>query len=225
MESEPGPAARGAGAQQELEEVGNAWVKITNAGAAPYYWHRPSGRTQWVRPLEACDEVAGSEEPDTDQQYFAAYGNWWKIQREMLADRPRMQGYVDAIEAHADAIRGQVVIDVGAGTVNTSTTLVIAAILRGCLTPACLQGVLSLFCVLKAGAAHVVAIEASSMAQVCEEMAAAHGISDRITVVNSRVEDLRSQLPGIPPGSGGADVIVSEWMGTVRTKFNFPRMS
>ena len=78
-----------------------------------------------------------------------------------------------------------------------------------------LQGVLSLFCVLKAGAAHVIAIEASTMALVCQEMAAAHGISDRITVVNSRVEDLRAQLPGLPPGGDGADVIVSEWMGTV----------
>lgn len=116
--SEPGPAARGAERQQELEEVGKDWVKITNGDQAPYYWHRPTGRTQWVRPLEACAETAGSEQPDTDQQYFAAYGNWWKIQREMLADRPRMQGYVDAIEAHADAIRGKVVIDVGAGTVT-----------------------------------------------------------------------------------------------------------
>jgi hypothetical protein len=116
--SEPGPAARGTERQQELEEVGKDWVKITNGDQAPYYWHRPTGRTQWVRPLEACAETAGSEQPDTDQQYFAAYGNWWKIQREMLADRPRMQGYVDAIEAHADAIRGKVVIDVGAGTVT-----------------------------------------------------------------------------------------------------------
>lgn len=78
-----------------------------------------------------------------------------------------------------------------------------------------LQGVLSLFCVLKAGAAHVIAIEASTMALVCQQMADAHGISDRITVVNSRVEDLRAQLPGLPPGCSGADVIVSEWMGTV----------
>ena len=52
------------------------------------------------------------------RRYYQAYGNWWKIQREMLADRPRMQGYVNAIEAHADAIRGKVVIDVGAGTVT-----------------------------------------------------------------------------------------------------------
>ena len=79
------------------------------------------------------------------------------------------------------------------------------------------QGVLSLFCVLKAGAAHVIAIEASTMATVCKEMAAVHGISDRITVVNARVEDLRAQLPGLPPGCSGADVIVSEWMGTVRS--------
>ena len=79
---------------------------------------------------------------------------------------------------------------------------------------------LSLFCVLKAGAAHVIAIEASTMAGVCQEMAAAHGISDRITVVNSRVEDLGAELPGLPPGCGGADAIVSEWMGTVRTGFH-----
>eukprot|EP01043_Picozoa_sp_COSAG02_P008094 COSAG02_NODE_252_length_26996_cov_29.825607_11_plen_380_part_00 len=77
---------------------------------------------------------------------------------------------------------------------------------------------LSLFCVLKAGAAHVIAIEASTMAHVCQEMVAAHGIGDRITVVNSRVEDLGAELPGLPPGCDGADAIVSEWMGTVRTE-------
>ena len=183
---EPGPAAGGAvaAADQQLVEVGADWVQITNGSKAPYYWHRPTGRTQWVRPLEACDEVAGSEEPDTDQQYFAAYGNWWKIQREMLADRPRMQSYVDAIEANADAIRGRVVIDVGAGT-----------------------GVLSLFCALKGGAAHVIAIEGSSMALVAREMAAAHGLSDRITVINARVEDLPAQLPGLPAGCEQADAI------------------
>lgn len=117
-EPEPGPAPTGT-EMQRLEEVGADWVKIRNDGNAPYYWHRPTGRTQWVRPLEACDEAAGSEEPDADQQYFAAYGNWWKIQREMLADHPRMQSYVDAINANADAIRGKVVIDVGAGTVTS----------------------------------------------------------------------------------------------------------
>jgi hypothetical protein len=131
MESdEPGPAARGTERQQELEEVGADWVKITNPGHAPYYWHRPTGRTQWVRPLEACPEADGSEVPDTDQAYFAAYGNWWKIQREMLADRPRMQGYVDAIEAHADVIRGKVVIDVGAGTVSARAASAFARAFR-----------------------------------------------------------------------------------------------
>ena len=74
-----------------------------------------------------------------------------------------------------------------------------------------------MFCVLKAGAAHVVAVEASSMATVCKEMAAAHGVSDRITVINARVEDLPAKLPGLPAGCDGVDVIVSEWMGTVRT--------
>jgi hypothetical protein len=112
----------------ELTELGDQWVKVARSGEAPYYWHRASGRTQWAQPLHTCSEAAGSDEPDTDQQYFAAYGNWFQIQREMLSDKPRMQGYVDAIEAHADFIRGKVVIDVGAGT-----------------------GVLSLFCALRAG--------------------------------------------------------------------------
>jgi hypothetical protein len=67
--------------------------------------------------------------------------------------------------------------------------------------------------VLAAG--HVIAIEASSMALVCRQMVASLGLSDRVTVVNARIEDLTSTaLPGLPDGQDSADVIVSEWMGT-----------
>ena len=47
------------------------------------------------------------------------------------------------------------------------------------------------------------------MAEQAEKIIAANGLSDRITVVAKRVEDVQDD--DIPPNS--VDVIVSEWMG------------
>ena len=132
-------------------------------------------------------EPADWGELDLEQRYFAAYGSWWKIQREMLADGPRMRDYAAAIDHHADFLRGRTVLDVGAGT-----------------------GVLSMLCAQRARPARVIAIEASEMAAVCRELVAAQGLEGVITVVQARVEDV-AELEAAPHG---VDAIISEWMGT-----------
>ncbi|KAG6554535.1 hypothetical protein Mapa_003914 [Marchantia paleacea] len=76
---------------------------------------------------------------------------------------------------------GQVVVDVGCGT-----------------------GILSIFCAF-AGARKVYAIDASDIAVQAQEVVKANGLSEIITVILGRVEevDIHEQV----------DVIVSEWMG------------
>ena len=175
--------------------MGQGWAKVSSAGTAPFYWHAESGQSQWALPLELCARppTPGGREadwPETERRYFAAYGNWWKIQREMLSDHPRMRAYATAIDAHAEAIRGKVVIDVGAGT-----------------------GVLSMLCAQRAAPRKVIAIEASDMARLARTAVAEQGLDSIIEVVHARVEDVLDRLPGLGE-DGQADVIISEWMGT-----------
>ena len=50
-------------------------------------------------------------------------------------------------------------------------------------------------------------IEASSLSAVCQQIVACNGLSDKITVIHGRVEDV-----SLPAGLQ-ADVLLSEWMG------------
>ncbi|KAH9544855.1 hypothetical protein CY35_12G017300 [Sphagnum magellanicum] len=101
----------------------------------------------------------------------------------MIKDRARTDAYRDAICFHADAIRDKVVVDVGCGT-----------------------GILSIFCAF-AGARKVYAVEASSISVQAREVVKANSLSDIITVVHGRVEEVEIEE------EEGVDVIVSEWMG------------
>jgi SAM-dependent methyltransferase len=79
----------------------------------------------------------------------------------------------------------QVVMDVGCGT-----------------------GILSMFCI-RAGAAKVIAIECSAIAKQAQQIVAANGMADSITVVHAKCEDITA----LPDGIEKVDIIVSEWMG------------
>lgn len=93
-----------------------------------------------------------------------------------------MTAYYDAIRLNAkEHFEGRIVMDVGAGT-----------------------GVLSIWAA-QAGAARVYAVEATAVAGHAEQLVAAQGLSNKITVLRGRVEDI--QLPE------KVDVILSEWMG------------
>ncbi|CAN0901390.1 Protein arginine N-methyltransferase 1.1 [Linum grandiflorum] len=100
----------------------------------------------------------------------------------MLKDVVRTKTYQNVIYQNKHLFKGKVVLDVGAGT-----------------------GILSLFCA-KAGAAHVYAVECSNMANTTKEIVEANGLSDVITVLKGKIEEM--ELP-----VNKVDVIISEWMG------------
>jgi len=102
-----------------------------------------------------------------------------EVHRTMICDRVRTEAFRRAIDA---VVRpGDVVLDVGAGS-----------------------GILSLFAA-RAGAARVYAVEATTIAVVAEQLAAANGVSDIVRVIEGDVLDI--ELPE------KVDVIVSEWLG------------
>ena len=83
----------------------------------------------------------------------------------MLRDRVRTESYKAAIELNPDAFRDKIVLDVGCGT-----------------------GILSIFAA-KAGASHVYAIDAAGVATYAREIVRTNGLSDKITVIRSKMED------------------------------------
>jgi protein arginine N-methyltransferase 6 len=130
----------------------------------------------------AKEGVVSSNFREQDAAYFHAYSHLG-VHEEMIKDRARTDAYRDAICFHADAIRDKVVVDVGCGT-----------------------GILSIFCAF-AGARKVYAVEASSISVQAKEVVKANSLSDIITVVHGRVEEVEIEE------EEGVDVIVSEWMG------------
>lgn len=89
----------------------------------------------------------------------------------------RTLGYRDAIEGNTALIKGKTVLDVGCGT-----------------------GVLSMMCV-RAGAAHVIAIDASDIVDHAKRIVAANKMSDKITVIRGTMETLK-----LPAGVTKVDV-------------------
>lgn len=115
-----------------------------------------------------------------DALYFSSYAHVG-IHEEMIKDRVRTETYRAAILQHRSFIQGKVVVDVGCGT-----------------------GILSIFCAL-AGARKVYAVDASDIAVQATEVVKANNLSDKVTVLHGRVEEVEIDEE--------VDVIISEWMG------------
>jgi len=98
-------------------------------------------------------------------EYFTSYDDL-EVHKLMLEDVPRTTAYQQAIEMSGEAIRGKVVLDVGAGS-----------------------GILSLFC-MRAGAKRVYAVEASDLARPLVDIVRMNGGENIIQVIQSRVEDV-----------------------------------
>ncbi|VDN06765.1 unnamed protein product [Thelazia callipaeda] len=113
-------------------------------------------------------------------QYFQFYG-YLSQQQNMMQDYVRTSTYQRAIHINSKDFRDKVVLDVGAGS-----------------------GILSFFAV-QSGARHVYAVEASSMAIHCAELVRSNNLTDKITIVAGRVEDVSLPEP--------VDIIISEPMG------------
>lgn len=103
----------------------------------------------------------------------------FEVHRSMICDRVRTEAFQRAIDS---VVRpGAIVLDVGAGS-----------------------GILSVFAA-RAGAARVYAVEQTSIAVLAQELAAANGVSEIVTVIQGDITDV--ELPE------RVDVIVSEWLG------------
>lgn len=112
--------------------------------------------------------------------YFCTYGYLYH-QKDMLEDQDRMTAYYNAVKMNPSQFENKVVLDVGTGS-----------------------GILAIWAA-QAGAKHVYAVEATFMATHARTLIEANGLKDKITVIQSSIEDV--ELPE------KVDVIISEWMG------------
>lgn len=100
--------------------------------------------------------------------YYGSYSSYY-IHEEMLKDAVRTRAYQRAIEENPDMFKDKIVMDIGCGT-----------------------GILSIFAA-RAGAKHVYAIDNAEIALYAREIIKRNGLSDKITVLKGKIEEL--ELP------------------------------
>jgi len=123
------------------------------------------------------------DEMTSKDYYFDSYAHFG-IHEEMLKDEVRTMTYRNSMYYNKHLFRGKVVLDVGCGT-----------------------GILSMFAA-RAGAARVIGIECSNIAQHAQTIVKANKLDDIITIVKGKVEEVV-----LPHGIEKVDIIISEWMG------------
>ena len=128
------------------------------------------------------DNADGNNDDRTSKDYYFDSYSHHGIHEEMLKDEVRTRTYQMAILNNRHLFEGKVVLDVGCGT-----------------------GILSMFAV-QAGASHVYAVDCSSIIHRASMIVRDNGMSDRITLMQGKMEDIVLPVPHV-------DVIVSEWMG------------
>ena len=128
------------------------------------------------------NDAHGSSDDRTSKDYYFDSYSHHGIHEEMLKDEVRTRTYQMAILGNRHLFEGKVVLDVGCGT-----------------------GILSMFAV-QAGASHVYAVDCSSIIHRASMIVRDNGMSDRITLLRGKMEDIALPVEGV-------DVIVSEWMG------------
>ncbi|XP_030625760.1 histone-arginine methyltransferase CARM1 [Chanos chanos] len=134
----------------------------------------------WRDPQKSQSVFDKRTEDSSAQQYFQFYG-CLSQQQNMLQDYLRTATYQKAILLNEIDFKDKVVLDVGCGT-----------------------GILSFFAV-QAGAKKVYAVEASSVARYAEILVKSNNLSDRITVLSGKIEEVSCPEK--------VDVIISEPIG------------
>lgn len=138
-------------------------------------------RINTVKDRTAVSSVFSARTEETSaSQYFQFYG-YLSQQQNMMQDYIRTSTYQRAIHSNLSDFAGKIVLDVGAGS-----------------------GILSFFAA-EAGAAKVYAVEASNMAEHAQRLIDANKLSDVITVIAGKIEEI--ELPQ------KVDIIISEPMG------------
>ena len=89
----------------------------------------------------------------------------------MLKDTVRTLAYQRAIENNKEDFKDKIVLDIGAGT-----------------------GILSIFAA-RSGAKHVYAIENADIAHFAKEIINQNGLSDKITVIKGKMEEIELPVP------------------------------
>ncbi|KAF8877148.1 S-adenosyl-L-methionine-dependent methyltransferase [Gymnopilus junonius] len=134
-----------------------------------------------------ADKNIAAPTRDDDTHYFESYGAndpHKDIHAVMIQDKVRTSTYAQFILTNPTLFRDAVVLDVGCGT-----------------------GILSLFAA-RAGAKHVIAVDASDIADKAAKIVKVNGFEDVITVVRGKIENI-----SLPEGIDKVDIIISEWMG------------
>ncbi|CAD6945933.1 unnamed protein product [Tilletia controversa] len=139
-----------------------------------------AGVSRTHAPLSANDK-------EDDQHYFTSYASN-DIHQTMISDSVRTLSYAKFILSpqNSHLFRNKIIMDVGCGS-----------------------GILSLFAA-RAGAATVLAIDASDIADRTVLNVQENGFGSVIRVFKGKIEELG---PELAPYEGKVDVIVSEWMG------------
>jgi len=133
------------------------------------------------------NEIAEELEAATSKDYYFDSYSHFSIHEEMLKDTVRTLSYKHAIVRNAHLFKDKVVMDVGCGT-----------------------GILSMFAA-RAGAAHVIAVECSAIADQAKQIIEDNELSDKITVLKKKCEEIQDDE--MPNGITKVDIIISEWMG------------
>ena len=141
-----------------------------------------SGLDQEERDNSSLDPENIEDQTNTDY-YTDSYGQI-SIHETMLRDEIRTGTYRKAMVHNKHMFEGKIVLDVGCGT-----------------------GILSMFAA-EAGAAKVIGVDMSAMAEQAKNIVEENGWSDVVTIIRAKLEDIE-----LPDGIQKVDVIVSEWMG------------
>ncbi|XP_046664013.1 protein arginine N-methyltransferase 1-like [Homalodisca vitripennis] len=154
-----------------------------------------SGERMSVEDVEiaACCKACKTRNPATATEYyydinskdyyFDSYAHFG-IHEDMIKDEVRTNTYRQAIQDNPHLFKGKTVLDVGSGL-----------------------GILSLFAA-KAGAARVIGIEGSTIAELGKQIIRDNNMTEVVTIIKGQVEEIE-----LPDGIEKVDIIISEWMG------------
>lgn len=127
-------------------------------------------KTSSAKRMESCSESESSSDAESDKEddsvYVNSYSNY-NIHLEMLQDKVRTEGYMNAILDNKDVFKDKVVLDVGCGS-----------------------GILSLFAA-KAGAKMVIAVDMSNIIEHAIQTAKINGFEKKIVFLKGKMEEVK----------------------------------